>query len=98
VLLDDGARKYVWGAGGLAYSVNKSSGAIGVYHTDGLDSVRAITDSSANVVQTYETDEFGVQRVTQGTSTQPFGNTGEQTDPENGLSYLRARMYDPNSG
>jgi RHS repeat-associated protein len=85
---------------GLAYSVNKSSGAVAVYHTDGLGSVRALTDASANVTQTYQTDEFGVPIAsgTQGSSTQPFSYTGKQADTENGLSYLRARMYDPTTG
>ncbi len=29
---------------------------------------------------------------------QPFGYTGHQRDPEDGLVYLRARMYDPGTG
>ena len=52
VLLDDGNRKYVWGQG-LAYAVD-SAGALEVYPTDGLDSVRALTDGNAQVVQTYQ--------------------------------------------
>jgi RHS repeat-associated protein len=36
--------------------------------------------------------------ATQGSSTQPFGFTGEQRDGETGLVYLRARMYDPQTG
>ena len=59
VLLDDGQQKYVWGAAGLAYSVD-SAGALTVYHADGLGSVRALTDTTGQVVQTYQTDEFGV--------------------------------------
>ncbi|MBV9322915.1 MAG: AHH domain-containing protein, partial [Chloroflexi bacterium] len=100
VLLDDGAQKYVWGTSGLAESVNKTSGAVAIYHTDGLGSVRALSDSTGNVTQTYQTDEFGIPFTSgaQGSSTQPFGFTGQQADPENGLMYLRARMYDPVSG
>src|SRR5713226_8125760 len=97
VLLDDGTRKYVWGAAGLAYSVDKTSAAVQVYYTDGLGSVRAITDSTGSVVQTYQTDEFGIPTLSQGTSAQPFGYTGEQGD-STGLIYLRARMYDPLTG
>jgi YD repeat-containing protein len=59
-LLDDGTRKYIWGASGLAYTVDKSTAAVQVYHADGLGSVRAITDSAGSVVQTYRTDEFGI--------------------------------------
>jgi RHS repeat-associated protein len=98
VLLDDGIRQYVWTAGGLAFTVDKSTAAMQVYHTDGLGSVRSITDSTGGVVQTYQTDEFGISTVSQGANAQPFGFTGEQRDPEDGLVYLRARMYKPTSG
>jgi RHS repeat-associated protein len=92
VLLEDGTRRYVWGHS-LAYEVE--SDAALVYHTDGLGSVRAITNSSAAVVQTYATDEFGSPISSGGGSSQPFGFTGERRDSENGLVYLRARYYDP---
>jgi RHS repeat-associated protein len=69
-----------------------------VYHADGLGSVRALTDAAGAVVQTYETDEFGVPGLSQGTRGQPFGYTGEQRDGETGFVYLRARMYDPALG
>ena len=95
VLLEDGTRRYVWGLG-LTYEV-ESSAAL-VYHVDGLGSVRALTDSTKAVVQTYESDEFGVPIAATGGSSQPFGYTGEQRDPENGLVYLRARYYDPSLG
>jgi RHS repeat-associated protein len=49
------------------------------------------------LVQTYRTDAFGAPTATQGSSTQPFGFTGEQAD-STGLVYLRARMYDPTIG
>jgi RHS repeat-associated protein len=94
VLLDDGSRKYVWGLG-LAYAVSGSG--IEVYHTDGLGSVRALTNGAGALVQTQATDEFGVPTATLGSSGQPFGYTGEQRDAT-GLVYLRARMYDPATG
>ena len=40
VVLDDGRRKYVWGPG-MAYLV-ETGGAVQVYHTDGLGSVRTL--------------------------------------------------------
>ena len=91
VTIDDGSRKYVWGIG-LAYAVSGS--AIEVYHTDRLGSVRAITDAAGTVTATYRTDEFGIETASTGTSTQPYGFTGEPEDAS-GLSYLRARYYDP---
>jgi RHS repeat-associated protein len=96
VLLDDGSRKYVWGLG-LVYMA-ESDGAISVHHTDGLGSVRALTNTGGHVVQTYETDEFGRPLVSMGTIAQPFGYAGEAADQETGFIYLRARMYDPDGG
>ena len=95
VLLDDGTHKYVWGLG-LAFAVDTSGNPL-VYHTDGLGSVRALTDASGSVVQTYQYDEYGNVMASSGSITQPFQYTGEQVD-ETGLIYLRARYYDPASG
>ncbi|MGH2410875.1 MAG: RHS repeat-associated core domain-containing protein, partial [Chloroflexota bacterium] len=94
-VLTDGTFKYVYGLG-LAYAVD-GSGNVQVYHTDGLGSVRAITNGSGTLIQTYQTDEFGIPTQSSGTSTQPFGFTGQQVDG-NGLVYLRARYYDPGIG
>ena len=92
MVLSDGSRKYVWGLG-FAYSVD-TSGAISVGHADGLGSVRALTDGSGTLTQTYLTDPFGAVLATTGSSSQPFRFTGEQRD-DTGLYYLRARFYDP---
>ncbi len=97
VLLDDGARKHVWGLG-LAYAVDTGSGGLLVYHTDGLGSVRALSNSSGDVTATYQSDEFGVPLVTHGGSTQPFEYTGEPRDEAVGMIYLRAREYDSSVG
>jgi RHS repeat-associated protein len=95
VVLTDGSRKYVYGLS-LAYSVD-AAGNVQVYHTDGLGSVRALTDGSGNLIETYQTDPFGVPTAMQGASTQPFQFTGQQRD-SSGLIYLRARRYDPTIG
>jgi RHS repeat-associated protein len=96
MLLSDGTRSYVSGLG-LAFSVD-TQGNLAVYHTDGLGSVRALTDQNDTITQTYQADEFGVPALVQGTSTQPFGYAGQQTDAESAFQYLRARMYDPATG
>ena len=94
-VLSDGTYTDVYGVG-LAFAVD-SSGNLQVYHTDGLGSVRAITDNNGNVIQTYQADAFRVPTQAQVTSAQPFQFTGQQVD-YNGLVYLRARYYDPTSG
>jgi YD repeat-containing protein len=88
MLLSDGTRNYVSGLG-LAFSVD-TSGNLAVYHTDGLGSVRALTDPNGNIVQTYQADEFGVPALVQGASAQPFGYAGQQADAESGFQYLRS--------
>jgi len=97
-VLDDGGYKYVYGLG-LAYAVDSLGNTL-TQHTDGLGSVRAETDTSGNVVQTYGTDEFGIvdAALTSGTQPTPFQYTGEPRDSETGLVYLRARSYDPTVG
>ena len=66
--------------------------------TDGLGSVRAITDGNGNVIQAYQTDEFGIPTESQGSSGQPFQFTGQRHDTSDGLYDQRARMYDPATG
>ncbi|MFN8524644.1 MAG: RHS repeat-associated core domain-containing protein [Chloroflexota bacterium] len=99
VLLDDGTRRYVWGVG-LAYAVQGSgaSETIEVFHTDGLGSVRAITDASVVIVEDQSTDEYGNVGQVDGTHNQPYGFAGEQRDQESGLIWLRSRTYDPSIG
>ena len=76
ILLDDGTRKYVWGIG-LAFAVDQAGNPL-VYHTDGLGSVRALTDASGSVVQTYQYDEYGNVVSSSGGVSQPFGYMSEQ--------------------
>jgi YD repeat-containing protein len=74
-VLSDGTLKYVYGLG-LAYTMDGSNN-IQVFQTDGLGSVRAITNSGGSVIQTFQTDEFGVPTLTQGTNTEPFRYSGQ---------------------
>ena len=96
MVLTDGSLTYVYGLG-LAYTVD-ITGTLQVMHTDGLGSVRAITDSSGNLIQTFQTDEFGNPALVQGTNTEPFRYTGQQNDVETGFYDLRARYYAPGIG
>jgi RHS repeat-associated protein len=91
ITIDDGTRKYIYGVG-LAYAVSGS--AIEVYHADRLGSVRALTDETGAVTAAFRSDEWGLSTATSGSSGQPLGFTGEPRDAT-GLTYLRARYYDP---
>jgi RHS repeat-associated protein len=68
------------------------------YHTDGLGSIIALTDSSGNVVQKIQYDAFG--NIASGTTivAQPYTYTAREYDPETGLYFYRARYFDPRTG
>lgn len=68
------------------------------YHTDGLGSTRAITDTVGLVTDRYTYDAFGVLLNQTGTFGNSFGFAGEQRDSQTNLDYLRARYYDPSLG
>jgi RHS repeat-associated protein len=99
LVLDDGSRKYLWGRDGLSKLRITSNAAYQYFHSDGLGSVRAITDTVPSVIQTYRTDAFGMPMTpgTQGVAGQAFQYAGEPRDGT-GLVYLRARVYDPSVG
>jgi RHS repeat-associated protein len=78
--------------------VEGSGGAVSYYHTDGLGSVRALSDASAGVQDEYYYDAFGKPSLHYGSITQPFAFAGEQLDSELDLIYMRARYYDPELG
>src|SRR5260370_33455787 len=63
---------------------------------DAWGSVRPVASPSASVVGTASYDAFGFIRSQTGQSS-IFGFTGQQTD-STGLSFLRARYYNPASG
>jgi len=65
------------------------------YHQDQLGSIRALTNGSGSVANTYSYDAYGNTTSSTGTVYNPFGYAGEYTDSESGFVYLRARYYDP---
>ncbi|MBX2999575.1 MAG: RHS repeat protein [Caldilineaceae bacterium] len=73
-------------------------GASYIYHADGLNSVRLLTDSSGAVVNSYSYDAFGNLLAAVGTVPNVYGFAGEQLDPNLGFYYLRARYMDPRVG
>ncbi len=67
------------------------------YVTDGMGNVKYLTNSSGATLNTYTYDPYGNQTQT-GTTANGFAYQSEQKDTESGLTYLRARYYDPTIG
>ena len=75
----------------------ETGGKLYFYHKDTLGSIRTITDSTQQTINTYNYDSFGNTTQT-GTLVQPYAYTGREWDKETGLYYYRARTYDPVAG
>lgn len=70
---------------------------ISYYIYDGGMSVRALTDESGAVTDTFVFDSFGNETERTGTTDNCYGFQGEERDAT-GLYYLRARYMDPVTG
>jgi len=93
---DGGDILYTYGADLIA--MTDPGGAQSYYHYDGLGSVRNLSDGTGAMIASYTYGAFGDLRMMKGSSDNAFKFTGEQTDDETGLIYLRARYYDPSVG
>lgn len=93
LLIDDGTNGYVQADGVL---VQVGTGGASYPLADALGSIRGAVDSGGSLSASADYDVFGTVRA--GTDTGAFGFASEQTDAETGLSFLRARSYDPASG
>ncbi len=90
--------RYTQGPGIDEHLSMQRSGNVWYYHTDGLGSVTAMTDSAGTVVQTYSYDSFGNIVSQTGSIQQPYTYTGREYDSETGMYYYRARYYDTITG
>ncbi len=68
------------------------------YHADGLGSIRALTDESGNVTDTYTFTAFGELLSHAGSDPNAYLFAGEALDANSGFYYLRARWMDPAVG
>ena len=57
-----------------------------------------LTNTSGNVIKTYDYDAFGVEKNPDSSDVNPFRYCGEYFDKETGTIYLRARYYNPSIG
>jgi RHS repeat-associated protein len=71
------------------------AGALSYHHVDGLGSIVKMTNSAGAVTSTRRYDAFGNFDLG---ATNGYAFTGREWDAETGLSYYRARYYDPRIG
>jgi RHS repeat-associated protein len=87
--------RYFWGTGvDEILADDKGQGAVSWSLADHLGTIRDLVDNSGALIDHIQYDSFG--RVVNQTQAIDFlfGYTGQQFDPETGLSYYRARYYD----
>jgi RHS repeat-associated protein len=90
---------YLPGSTSPIYQTNEVTGVNSWYHADGIGSVRLMTDgvNGSTIQNNYDYDAFGNSSTTNETTSNSHTFSGEQIDPT-GLSYNRARYYNPAIG
>ena len=84
---------------GRSYVVNgQSANSVIYFDYDGHGSVRALTDNSGTVTDTYDYDAFGNLIHTTGTTPNNYLFAGEQFDSDLNLYYNRARYLNVSTG
>lgn len=68
------------------------------YHADANHNVRVLTGSSGTERDRYSYTAFGATLAASSGSANVYGFASERTESLVGLSYLRARYYDPSTG
>lgn len=95
LLLSDGESCFIYGPSSAPIAEISATGEVEYLFGDLIGSTRVIADDEGEVVATSEFDAFGVRVAHTGTADSLFGYSGNWTDPDTGLVYLRARDYDP---
>jgi RHS repeat-associated protein len=65
---------------------------------DAQGSIRALTNASGAITDSYRYDAFGNLLSHQGSTSSAYGYDGQRLDAASGLYQLRARSYDPTTG
>ena len=107
VIMEDGdvyAKYYRCGSELLTYNTGHSLGKC-TYFTDGHGNISRLTvrefemNPTGALIEDYEYDAYGnQQKAIYYPIGSPFQYCGEYYDEETGMTYLRARYYDPSIG
>jgi RHS repeat-associated protein len=74
------------------------SGTTSYYEQDGLGSPTSLSNSTGALANTYTYDNYGKLTASTGTLVNSLRYTGREIDSETGLSFNRARYFDPGAG
>ncbi|WP_307841786.1 RHS repeat-associated core domain-containing protein [Salinibacterium sp. SWN167] len=97
LLVEAGSTSYLYGPSHTPLAQIDSAGDIDYLHADLIGSTRMTSSGSGVVTSTNAYDPFG-KRTHTGTRDSAFGFSGNLTDVDTGLIYMRARDYDPRTG
>ncbi|MGD0706224.1 MAG: RHS repeat-associated core domain-containing protein [Trebonia sp.] len=95
-LLSDGTDDYLYGPDAMPIEQFGSGGTDWFVH-DQIGSTALLLNASGAVAGSYAYTPYG-GATHSGAASTPLQFTGQYTDPESGLVYLRARYYDPATG
>jgi RHS repeat-associated protein len=93
-ILSDGTNTYLYGVDRIDQENETDTE---YYLGDDLNSVRQLTNATGDVTLAKAYDPYGNTILAVGNEQTAYGYTGEYTD-STGQIYLRARMYDPETG
>ena len=92
-VLSDGTNTYTYGLGRISQTNTNTEYFLG----DALGSVRQLVNNAGEVTLTKSYDPYGNVVSSTGSGSSAYAYTGEQQDAS-GLTYLRARYYNPLDG
>jgi RHS repeat-associated protein len=92
-VLDNGTNTYTYGLGRISQTNTVTEYFLG----DALGSVRQMTNTAGDITLTKTYAPYGTVTQSAGSGQSMYAYTGEQMDVS-GLTYLRARYYNPNDG
>jgi RHS repeat-associated protein len=92
-VLDDGVNTYTYGLSRISQTNTETEYFLG----DALGSVRQVTNTAGDITLAKSYNPYGEVTQSTGSSESIYAYTGEQQDAS-GLTYLRARYYNPNDG
>ena len=89
----DGAKNtYLYGIDGIVSKNND------YYLKNAHGDVSMLVNPNAAILSRYQYDAFGNQKQASESDTNPFRYAGEYFDDDSGMTYLRARYYQPGTG